>query len=359
MLSCSVVLATYNGEEYILKQLQSIVDQSHLVDEVIICDDCSKDNTVNIINDFVSKNNLKNWKIIINNNNIGFKNNFKKCISKCKGDIIFLCDQDDIWENNKVETILTIFSKYKYCTSVVTNFRLINDEDKYIYSNVEGDNPWFYNKEEHSIIGNDIYIVGLSEILNHNVAPGCTQAFSSKLIPDFLKASYDCPHDYKINIISSLLGETLYIDKPLTRYRVHEGNTIGIPYFVKIKREKKYFLLIKCYIVFLIELITGKYNNSIKYDVAEKLDFLDKIEKKIEIKEEYFLWKEFAMNRTKIYGNEKRKLVYYNKQKKEYKKFYKSITNTGFLFEKFKIRCFDLFAIFLKKKVECSNNEET
>ena len=66
-MTVSVVMSSYNGEKYIREQLESLLMQTRKIDEVIIADDCSSDNTVAIVEDFIRKNNLKsNWRIIIN-----------------------------------------------------------------------------------------------------------------------------------------------------------------------------------------------------------------------------------------------------------------------------------------------------
>lgn len=98
----SVAMCTFNGEKYIKEQIESIINQSLVPDEIVICDDCSKDNTINII-----KETLANWSgkanLIINEDNLGYRKNFEKAISLCNGDIIFLSDQDDVWDNCKLK----------------------------------------------------------------------------------------------------------------------------------------------------------------------------------------------------------------------------------------------------------------
>lgn len=77
-MKISLIMAVYNGEKYLIKQLQSINNQTNKIDEVILIDDCSKDRSVEIIEKFIKENQLDNWKLIINNENLGYKNNFKK-----------------------------------------------------------------------------------------------------------------------------------------------------------------------------------------------------------------------------------------------------------------------------------------
>ena len=94
----SVAMTTYNGEQYIKEQLTSIIHQSRQVNEIIICDDCSKDHTPEIIQSFQNQYKDINIKLYINEKNVGYRDNFKKAISLCSGDYIFISDQDDIWK---------------------------------------------------------------------------------------------------------------------------------------------------------------------------------------------------------------------------------------------------------------------
>ena len=92
----SVALASYNGGNYLKEQLESIYAQSLLPNEVIVCDDCSTDNSIEILNAYKEKHCLRYF---INEKNLGFVKNFDKAISLCSGDYIALSDQDDVWRS--------------------------------------------------------------------------------------------------------------------------------------------------------------------------------------------------------------------------------------------------------------------
>ena len=100
----SVAMTTYNGEKYVKEQLESILEQTKPVDEIVIMDDKSTDETVEIIKKIQEKSEVK---IIleVNKENVGYIENFRRAIKKTKGDIIFLCDQDDVWYKGKVEVM--------------------------------------------------------------------------------------------------------------------------------------------------------------------------------------------------------------------------------------------------------------
>lgn len=100
----SAVLATYNGERFIIEQLESLRNQTIQIDEVLLSDDASTDRTVELIKEYIKKYSLEdNWRISVNNPNKGYVRNFIETIKEASGKYIFLCDQDDIWVNTKVE----------------------------------------------------------------------------------------------------------------------------------------------------------------------------------------------------------------------------------------------------------------
>lgn len=105
-MKVSLVMAVYNGEKYLIEQLDSIRKQTYLIDEVILIDDVSTDNSYELIHQYIDGYKLINWKLIKNENNLGYRKNFKKGLEIVDGDIIFLSDQDDRWHLNKIEVMV-------------------------------------------------------------------------------------------------------------------------------------------------------------------------------------------------------------------------------------------------------------
>lgn len=115
-MSVSVVMATYNGEKYIVEQLESICSQLRAGDEVLICDDCSTDHTVDILKDYVKGSSCHAYfRIVENEINLGFANNFKKVMDLANNDYIFFADQDDIWSQDKIEKMLEVMEMHPEC----------------------------------------------------------------------------------------------------------------------------------------------------------------------------------------------------------------------------------------------------
>lgn len=111
-MKTSVVMATYNGVDYLYEQLDSLRDQTRKIDEVIICDDRSKDNTVDLIQNYIKDNNLSDtWNIHVNEKNLGYADNFHKALTMATGDYIFFADQDDIWMLNKIDEMVKIMEE--------------------------------------------------------------------------------------------------------------------------------------------------------------------------------------------------------------------------------------------------------
>lgn len=108
-MKTSVVMATYNGVEYLYEQLDSLRDQTKKIDEVILCDDCSKDDTVALLQQYIKDNALGDtWRVHVNEKNLGYADNFHQAMTMAAGEYIFFADQDDIWMLDKIESMVNI-----------------------------------------------------------------------------------------------------------------------------------------------------------------------------------------------------------------------------------------------------------
>ena len=237
----SVVMATYNGEKYVIEQLESILKQSVSVDEIIICDDMSKDNTVKLIRKFIQDNNLHSIiKLYVNNNNIGYISNFYNGIKRTTGQFIFLSDQDDVWEHNKVDRMLTVMNQYG-AEVLCSNFSLIDAVGFAYTKSVRL--PSFISDAPGGISQ-----IKFFPLLFGNVAQGCTCCFTESVKKIYLNAHYDeIIHDYQIMLIGSIMGKAYFLNEKLIRYRLHGDNNIGffegkslkhVDFKIRIKKPK-------------------------------------------------------------------------------------------------------------------------
>ena len=221
----SVALCTYNGERYIREQLESILNQTMPVDEIVVCDDGSTDNTLQII-ESLRDSYQSDIRIYRNEKNLGPARNFQKTINLCRGDIIFLSDQDDIWQLKKVETIVRYFNKNKQKQVVFTDGQLIDT-----IGNVIPGTLWkcFGMTEKSQRMINDGY--GIELFANENRATGATMAVRKEFkylsnITDFCMG--DILHDGALAMLSAAENQLGYISEKLIKYRIHANQECGI-----------------------------------------------------------------------------------------------------------------------------------
>jgi len=219
-LLVSVAMATYNGEKYIAEQLDSILKQSHRNIEIIITDDCSRDNTISIIKDFQKKySEIRLFKKEINS---GVTKSFENSISQCTGDYIALSDQDDIWEEDKIEILLNSIGTED---AVYANSLLVDKDGKSL------------SHEFKDLMNLQSYYSGAPFLLAN-----CVPGHSILMKAGFAKTLFPFPDnimfDRWISFCAAANNGIKYVDKPLVKYRQHESNTIGTG-LVKNKRQKK------------------------------------------------------------------------------------------------------------------------
>ncbi len=111
-MKVSIAMTTYNGEKFLIEQLESFAKQTVLPNEVVIMDDGSTDNTLNLIN-FFKETAPFDIRVYSNKTNLGYTQNFNKALQLCTNDLIFLSDQDDVWFPNKIEYMISLANLYK------------------------------------------------------------------------------------------------------------------------------------------------------------------------------------------------------------------------------------------------------
>lgn len=268
----SVAMTTYNGSKYIIKQLDSLKNQSRKIDELVICDDCSTDNTVELVNDYIKSNNLEGWNIYSNENNLGFINNFKQAIKKTTGDIIFLCDQDDEWCVNKISTMTDIIEKNNQVKLLSCSLAFIDENSRsYTPSNI----PLWYGKMI-STPQNEITPIDFINICNANFAPGCTMCFTKEICDKYcnMDYEYELPHDWLIALIASVDNGYYHLNTSLINYRIHSSNTIGVSKAKKSENAEQQLSRLKGLKSRLLFSANSTYKN--KEEVNKRINYVDK-----------------------------------------------------------------------------------
>lgn len=210
-MKTAVVMSTYNGERYITEQLESIYRQTVSVDEVIISDDCSTDGTPNIVRDYIKSHNLNAWHFSVNKNNVGWKKNFFRLIDECDADVIFLADQDDIWNIHKIE----IMSSYFKDNNIELLFCGVDKE-----KNIKTSFDYSISKKSciHKQNFSEKYLWGIPTF-------GCCFAFR-KTFFEKIKPFHSeiLPHDAFL-YRNAILNETCYrLNQKLIIHRLHDNN---------------------------------------------------------------------------------------------------------------------------------------
>lgn len=229
MTKISIALCTYNGEAFLREQLRSISDQTRLPDEIIVCDDNSSDRTCELIKDFADSASFK-VSLFQNHSNLGSTKNFEKAISLCSGDIIFLCDQDDVWMPEKLETIEAQFKNNPEVGLIFSDAELVSEDLLPLNKNL-----WDYTfpkRIRRKVRAGEFYKV----LLARNVVTGATTAFRSTFISDFVPIPNHIPtliHDGWIALVISVSAEIVFLDKALIKYRQHPGQQLGINHEVE------------------------------------------------------------------------------------------------------------------------------
>jgi glycosyltransferase involved in cell wall biosynthesis len=220
----SVALCTYNGEKYIEQQLESIFSQSVAVSEIVICDDCSSDGTIQKV-EKMSALHPGLIRLIVNTHNIGFRKNFEKALKECQGDFIFFCDQDDIWHPEKVKkTVAYLRDTNSY--GVFTDAYLIDENsERFEIGLFECLNVNHYTDNRN--LYPDLFT---ALCLSNNFVTGATIAITKKAKPILLPSwPTEGPyHDYYIALKLSAIGKLGYMADRLISYRIHPGQQIGV-----------------------------------------------------------------------------------------------------------------------------------
>ena len=233
-MKTSVALCTYNGEKFLKQQIDSILEQTKQVDEIVVCDDGSKDSTLQILEDY--RNRYPNlFRIYSNENNLGSIKNFEKAIGLCTYEIIFLSDQDDIWLPEKVAEYCEYFQNHPEIEVLASNGFGIDEEGKVL----DVFTLWDIIVEQKKMDPQFSYF----EILNFvgNFATGASMAFRKEFIAECFPFPIirDLHHDGWIALVAVSKNSLELLPGKYFKYRKHNDQQVGGVLFKNIPKLKK------------------------------------------------------------------------------------------------------------------------
>lgn len=258
-----ILLATYNGEEYLRQQIDSIICQSYTNWRLIIRDDSSSDGTLAIIKDYVKR--YPNKIILVDENtpNLGSSKSFIRLLDFVSNDYFMFTDQDDVWLPNKVELSIRKMHELESAYGIDKPLLVCSDAECIDACGNLLCSSFFQSQKFIDTTDDAIKLLAL------NVIQGSTSLMNRnvisyvKPIPDFVL------HDQWIGVITAHYGKVVYLPEQLIRYRQHGHNVLGALnvgstyFFNKLIHFKKQFRIYKSFYInlpFRVNLLKWFFN---------------------------------------------------------------------------------------------------
>ncbi len=216
----SVALCTYNGERFLPRQLSSIAAQTRLPDEMVICDDGSTDHTVAMLRRFAAEVPFP-VRIHVNERNLGSSVNFENAILQCQGDLIALCDQDDIWFSTRLERCEAEFAAHSDLGLVFSDGLVIDEHDQPTGSKLLQNFHFSAQTKAQLLLGDYLSLV------RYRFITGATVMFRARLREYCFPVRGEWLHDGWIATIIATLAQIRLIEEPLIYYRKHAAQQVG------------------------------------------------------------------------------------------------------------------------------------
>ncbi len=206
----SIALCTYNGSAYLAAQLDTLVNQTYAPTEIIAVDDCSTDNTYAILEDFASR--YPQFKIYKNETNLGFAANFEKAVKLCSGELIALCDQDDLWHPQKIEL---------QAAAINDNVLIYHDSEFISQDGVPMGKKMSDIRNFYRGCRPEVFLI-------FNCVSGHSILMKRSLIDDALPLPKDYFHDWWLAYVATNVGSIDFTPECLVQYRQHQSSDTNI-----------------------------------------------------------------------------------------------------------------------------------
>lgn len=222
----SVALCTYNGAPFLQAQLDSIARQTRLPDEVVVRDDRSCDDTRQIVERWSDTVPFR-VRAEVNAENLGSTRNFARTLEACTGDLLVLCDQDDVWLPHKLSTLADFFGNHPASEAVFTDGWLVDQTLNRL--RLLSEQVGFLGPRVHRDLANGQFVDTLAQ---RPLVTGATLALRRSLRAAVLPLPATLPrdllHDAWIALVAALRGTLGFLDEPLILYRRHAGQQVGV-----------------------------------------------------------------------------------------------------------------------------------
>src|SRR3984957_10561378 len=216
-MKLSIALCTFNGERYLADQLESIAGQTRLPDELVVCDDGSDDQTAALIAEFAERVPFK-VSFCVNAERLWATQNFARAFSLCSGDVILPCDQDDVWEPEKLALLEQAFQDDPDLLLAFHDLAVAPPDGR-----VAGQTQWerlgFGLRLRADVDEGRAFDL----LLRFNVVTGAAMAFRASVRKTALPIPHGFIHDEWLALIASALGKVTCINRRLVCYRQHPG----------------------------------------------------------------------------------------------------------------------------------------
>ncbi len=229
-MKVGVIVATYNGIKFIKEQLDSILNQTYKVDEIVISDDGSSDGTFEYLSEYAKEHNDYNISIVKNCGEHGPSKNFENAYRNSTADVLFFADQDDTWMQDKVEVFMKAFEKHPECGCFFSDAEVT---DGALNPTGKTNFDYFFPDVRELINNDDIYTIinreyFVKRVRYGNVVPGMCMAVKREVLDKTVPFDSIIIHDDIIIMYSALNSQICCINKIEAYYRQHENNSIGV-----------------------------------------------------------------------------------------------------------------------------------
>lgn len=220
----SIVICTYNGAAYLQPQLDSLLAQTLRPDEIVIGDDGSTDATMEMLHEFGERANQAGVDVHLRQNphNLGYVENFTAGLRQASGELLFLCDQDDIWHPDKLARMVEAFERDPRLLLLHSDARLVDAQGASLNCSMF-EALQLTVQEKQAIHAGEAFEV----VQRRSFVTGATAALRRELIGLALPVAPEWIHDEWLAAVAAAAGRLDFIDAMLVDYRQHDANQIG------------------------------------------------------------------------------------------------------------------------------------